>query len=373
MALIAEPCHWYVMPTTCDTQQLHALQSMQYRLMVLPVQGVVPAEVGGQVDNSAWATAQWQPWATRQWQPLQISKAEVSGLNDFGIHADEFAQPNDVAPLEADVLVEELLQLLRETSPTEQWRVVDTFRTWTFRDQSSCRAAQSVLEQVSVAQAALLASSLKGHVRRAARSKFANFVLQRVIEILPTDQCIFVVEELLGYADTTARNQHGCRILCRLLEHLAPGCQSAALSEELLLKARELCSHMYGTHVIRHLLEYGSPQQKQKLAATAILPCIHKHAGHKLGSHVVEQALRHCSQEDQLEIAGALTRDKKQFMVVANSNFGIHVVKLMLTMSPDVKQMTTDTVKSLEPELRRTKNGKDILQALTVCHESTLA
>jgi len=59
-----------------------------------------------------------------------------------------------------------------------QWSVLARFQHLAFANQMSSRAAQLALENASASNAALLASSFQGHVRRAAQSKHANYVVE---------------------------------------------------------------------------------------------------------------------------------------------------------------------------------------------------
>ena len=62
-------------------------------------------------------------------------------------------------------------------------------------------------------------NELRGHVLQMMESPHANFVLQKVIEVLPANATCFVTEELATRAAEAARHRFGCRILCRLIEH----------------------------------------------------------------------------------------------------------------------------------------------------------
>lgn len=120
----------------------------------------------------------------------------------------------------------------------------------------------------------------------------------------------FLVEELLGVVDETARHRFGCRLLCRILEHMSAGDKATRdLLDEVLVNVGELCSHTFGSYVVRHILEFGLPEHKHRVAS-ALLPQAKWHAKHRLGSHVVEAALRSCSQEDQIAIVKALLADQ---------------------------------------------------------------
>lgn len=272
----------------------------------------------------------------------------------------------DAEGVQARAIADDLLLQLRtsELVNKQQDDPVSRFLSLSFASKVSCRAAQLVLEEASSADATQLAWGLQGHVRRAVQSKFANYVLQKIVEILPIARLAFVVEELQGFANGAARHRFGCRILCRILEHTTPGDRTTdTLIEELLAKADELCSHAFGSYVIRHILEFGLPEHKHRVTV-ALLPRAAVHAKHKLGSHVVEAALQACSQRDQLALVHALLSDTEELKAVASNVSGRHVVLRLLSMGPEIRQGSVEALLRIEPQLRASKGSKDVLQAL---------
>eukprot|EP00929_Paragymnodinium_shiwhaense_P115253 TRINITY_DN83_c0_g3_i1.p1 TRINITY_DN83_c0_g3~~TRINITY_DN83_c0_g3_i1.p1 ORF type:complete len:482 (+),score=100.41 TRINITY_DN83_c0_g3_i1:95-1540(+) len=134
-------------------------------------------------------------------------------------------------------------------------------------DNQGCRVLQLAIERGSLADVAVLLKELHGCVLRAAASPHGNFVLQKVVEVMPAAASRFIAEELCGQAAETACGKFGCRILCRLLEHSAGEERTVQLIEEVLLKAGELVRHEFGHHVIESILEHGMDRHKQLLMA----------------------------------------------------------------------------------------------------------
>jgi len=181
----------------------------------------------------------------------------------------------------------------------EKQSALADFERLAFASNLSCRAAQMVLDQASVNDAAAFAAGLRGRVRSAVQSKHANHVVQKIIEVMPVSHASFVVDELKGVGQEVARHAFGCRVLCRILEHLSPSDSSTLeFIEEVLADLDELCNHSFGSFVVRHLLEFGLPEHRHRVV-TAIQKDLAGYAKHKFGSHVVESALRHASPEDQ--------------------------------------------------------------------------
>merc|ERR1719265_2384979 len=184
-----------------------------------------------------------------------------------------------------------------------------------FRTKISCRAAQIALEKASAHDAAALALGMRGHVRSAVQSKYANYVIQKILETLPVARSSFIVEELLGSGAVVSRHRFGCRILCRILEHdsLTEGATAQLLDEILDSGTEDLCNHAFGSYVVRHLLEFGLPEHRRKIA-TVLSSDVMGYSKQRQSSHVVEAALKYCSAEDQRMLAEQLMSRRDQLM-----------------------------------------------------------
>merc|ERR1711865_260821 len=221
-----------------------------------------------------------------------------------------------------------------------------------------------ILDEASVIDAAAFAAGLRGHVRSAVQSKHANHVVQKIIEVMPVSHASFVVDELKGVGQEVARHCFGCRVLCRILEHLSPNDSSTLeLIEEVLADLDELCNHSFGSFVVRHLLEFGLPEHRHRVV-TAIQKDLAGYSKHKFGSHVVESALRHASPEDQQMLARELLENREHLMVLAANQFGRHVVRALLAMPGGIKKEVVATMLPMEDRLKSSRYGKSVLQAL---------
>jgi len=159
----------------------------------------------------------------------------------------------------------------------------DAFASLAF-DVQGCRVAQEALELACGDVKVKLALKLRGQIMEAIGSPFANYVVQKTIEVLPALNVQFIVDELAGSVVTVARHSYGVRVLCRLLEHCPP-----PMIEELVFKLTEnadhLCRHKFGTYVVHHILEYGTSEQCRvvmKALAANVLKLVEKRPGCEL-------------------------------------------------------------------------------------------
>jgi hypothetical protein len=269
----------------------------------------------------------------------------------------------DLDAAQAREMANDLLEKLQLGGRARQLAVA-SFEKLSFTNTTTSRAAQIALKEASSADAVALAKALRNCVRNAVQSKHANYVIQQITEIMPAGHAKFIVEELKGFGRDVARHRFGCRVLCRILEHLAPQDDGALkLVDEALEDTQDLCSHEFGSFVARHLLEFGTPQHKHRVAS-ALGSDLYQYSKHKLGSHVVESALRLCSPEDQRALARQLMSDPQQLLSVAANQYGRHVVRALLGMTGESRKEAVGILLPMEQKLKSLRYGKSVLSSL---------
>jgi len=201
-------------------------------------------------------------------------------------------------------------------------------------DPTGCRVLQRALRDGDKRVASGLVAELHGSVRQLIASAHGNYVVQAVVEVMPTALAAFVSDELKGAGAETARHKYGCRIMCRLVEHSAADASTIALIDETLQEAKELCRHTYGHHVMESILEHGLPAHKEQVvdALEAVLQVI---ATNKNGTYVIAAALRHGSAADQAKLASSLLTLPLGLLDLAEDKYGMHVVRALLRMTGD--------------------------------------
>ncbi|CAE7242467.1 pum2, partial [Symbiodinium microadriaticum] len=199
------------------------------------------------------------------------------------------------------------------------------------RDANGCRVVQLAMEKASNGVAKDLAAELHGHVREAAVSPHANYVVQKVITQLSPATSAFIAEELSGNAARFARHRFGCRIICRLLEHCSSQEGTLRLIDEVLedpAEALDLCRHNFGHHVVQSILEHGDVRYKE-LIAEVLGHDLLANASHRSASYVVESALSHCSEKDQQALLQQLSHPN-MVAELAQARYGFYVAKTLL-------------------------------------------
>mmetsp|Transcript_36814 Transcript_36814/g.83297 ORF Transcript_36814/g.83297 Transcript_36814/m.83297 type:complete len:413 (+) Transcript_36814:62-1300(+) len=235
-------------------------------------------------------------------------------------------------------------------------------------DAAGCRAVQQALHVVDRKIAVDLAAELRGHVCEAIRSPHANYVIQKVIEVLPMAQASFVADELRGMGVEVARHRYGCRILCRLLEHSASDAGPVALIDEVLGEVSGLCRHSFGHYVIQSVLEHGSPEQRQQIAA-ALRGELSRSVQNRNACYVIENALSYCSVEDrQALVEGLLNGGPGRLAALAQHQFGSHVVRALLRLPGEGAQVALGQLQAVSGQLQTTKYGRRLLEDFSLAH-----
>lgn len=233
-------------------------------------------------------------------------------------------------------------------------------------EPQGCRLVQDALWMADRQTALALVEELHGSVRSAIQSPYANFVIQKVIEVMPTSHFRFILEELRGDAPATARHRYGCRILCRLLEYAPSEDGLMVLIDEILAEAGVLCFHFFGHHVLQHILEHGSEEQRHRVTM-AICANMRRCAQDPHGSFLVEAAMRHCSFDDHRALARCLLGDDpERFLTLTSSRFGSHVVRAFLRLPCDASQQAYSLLREHAAQLASTKFGRHVLEDMHI-------
>jgi len=236
-----------------------------------------------------------------------------------------------------------------------------------------CRVVQVAIEVANQQEAAALCSELTGCVRKAVRCPHANYIIQKIVQVLPPSHVSFIVKELIGVGREMARHSYGCRVLCRLLEHHSCaehiGGDAAPLIDEVVKDASELCRHSFGHHVIQSIVEHGTSQHRESIIAV-LFQDMFQLAGHRSASYVVEKALVFGCFSAQQSLALDLIGNVDHFLALAENQFGCRVIAAVLRISGGVSQMAQVLLKSSEERLQLSKYGRRILEDVKRCSRS---
>lgn len=234
---------------------------------------------------------------------------------------------------------------------------------------AGCRVVQTALDLVDRRTAAELVGDLRGHVAEAIRSPHANYVVQKVAEVLAPSEVPFIVDEIAKESFDLARHEYGCRVLCRLLENSSGDSRTARLIDEVLANAPQLLRHVFGHHLIERALEHGSPQQQQCIISALkgdFVPSV----WNRYGTYVLEKALLYSSKANREALAwDILAAPARDLSVMAANQYGTLVARALLNMSGDVAQRFRELLCSplAQTQLNKTKYGRRLCVDIQAC------
>jgi len=135
-----------------------------------------------------------------------------------------------------------------------------------------------------------VADKFQGRVWEASLSREANYVVQACIEVLPSKDVEFMIDEMMGHTVAAAQDTYASRVLERLIEHCSDD-QTLELVHELMRSTPALCRHKKGNFILQAILQHGSEEQQSALVTGIIEQGAIDLAKHKIGNNVVVCAL----------------------------------------------------------------------------------
>jgi len=280
----------------------------------------------------------------------------------------ECTAENNVAPTRATGGAATLLDRLQGDA-AERKEALNALRGSVVKHAFSaegCRAVQQALQVADLETASELLAELHGHIRWAAVSPHGNYLVQKIVEVMPPSHGSFVVKELRGVAAELARHRYGCRIFCRLVEHSVGSEDFTELVTELLADALGLSHHQFGHYVMQSVLEHGSQEHRKQLVA-ALCYDVRKSAHHRWANHVIETALSYCAAEEQYSIAlslGTWDEDASDAMVsLAQTQFGSFVIKALIRVPGEPGRAAWAHVQHARSQLEVNWYGKRVLES----------
>lgn len=196
-------------------------------------------------------------------------------------------------------------------------------------DALGCRLVQEALDVADQREAATLAGGLHGGVRALVLSPHGNYVVQKVIQVLPGALASFIPLELFDVASDVARHRYGCRILCRLLEHASSELATVNLIGRALVEVGDLCVHQYGHHVVEAALEHASRQQQARIISVLIAHP-RRYSTHRYAAYVIVKALEYY--HDPVGIAIALGEDAELLSVLSQHRYGHQIFRALVRL-----------------------------------------
>lgn len=179
--------------------------------------------------------------------------------------------------------------------------------------KDGCREAQRILAGLDDAEALSLVGGLRDFVAQAAKSQYANFLLQQVVRRFKPDKISFVIEELRADALRLCNQKCACRVYKCLVPYADESLEVAALFDYLLDDIHWVASGTYGRYVIEEIFKAGPLSMRQRVmsSVTDELPL---YAGIR-SSYIILVITRHGTLEEKQAVQQSVGKFSRELNV----------------------------------------------------------
>lgn len=207
------------------------------------------------------------------------------------------------------------------------------------RDQHGCRLLQRLLGDSNEdgETTRIIMNEIVPHVAELMTDQYANFLIQRLFEIMPQEIRCNVACVAAPKITSIALTQHGTFSVQKLVETIATRKEMDIIRDALSRDVVRLVKDVHGNHVIQKVLQRFSHADKEFIYAAVGSDCV-SIAKNKQGCCVLQRCLEHASQSQRTTLVNKILSCCLQ---IAEDPFGNYVLQYVLE-SKDIK--TTDTI-----------------------------
>merc|ERR1719247_573842 len=190
------------------------------------------------------------------------------------------------------------------------------------------RAVQKLIDAVAATPlVGRLVKALEGAVVALAQDPNGNHVIQRCLEVLPSDTRMFIFRAVADQIVDVASHRHGCRIVQRCIDS-STGADRYCLEGAICNNALTLVQDAFGNYVVQYVLGLNNPQAIS-CVIHAMLGRLNVLSRQKFSSNVVERCLQIASPEDRERMLMELT-DPRGLSELLKDVYGNYVVQSAL-------------------------------------------
>lgn len=197
------------------------------------------------------------------------------------------------------------------------------------KDQHGCRYLQKVLEEKNESDIDMIFSETKSHTTELMTDLFGNYMCQKLLEKVSTDQRTVLVQNASPDLTKIALNQHGTRALQKMIEFAVSKEQVKIIVESLKGDVVRLIQDLNGNHVIQKCLNHLACEDSQFIIDTVSENCITV-GTHRHGCCVLQRCIDHSSEKQRQQL---ITKIIENSFVLVKDPFGNYVIQYVLDLS----------------------------------------
>ncbi|KAF8691219.1 hypothetical protein HU200_040339 [Digitaria exilis] len=240
-----------------------------------------------------------------------------------------------------------------------------------------CRVIQKVFDVAEQDQRLEMAKELSSKVLICVCDKFANYVIQKCMECLPSKNIEFIFQSLRGKVAALSTHAYGWHVVKKMLAYSSHSPEiHHMVTAEIIESAKVLSADQYGNYVVQHLLEHGSPI-KRSMMVTEFVGRIVTMSYNKHASNVIDKCLTFGCDRDRQVITNEIisTGGAEHFddlIMVGVLDMMIHpyaslVIQKMVETAEEQKICMLLGVawsKSNMDNLKRNQHGRHVIAAM---------
>ncbi|KAH9597747.1 Pumilio RNA-binding repeat [Trypanosoma melophagium] len=209
----------------------------------------------------------------------------------------------------------------------------------TAKDQHGCRFLQRLLGEPGGDGeiARVIMNEIVPHVAELMTDQYANFLVQKLFDIMPHDVRYNVARVAAPQITVIALTPHGTFSVQKMVETIATREEMEILREALSKDVVRLVKDAHGNHVIQKVLQRFNHNDKEFIYAAVAADCV-TIAKNKQGCCVLQRCLEHASNSQRTAL---VERILSCCLQIAEDPFGNYVLQYVLD-SKDSK--ATDTI-----------------------------
>lgn len=233
------------------------------------------------------------------------------------------------------------------------------------KDQHGCRFLQKQLDVLGSKAADLIFEETKFHTIELMTDSFGNYLMQKLIERVTTEQRIELAKIASPQFVEIALNPHGTRALQKLIECINTEEEAKIIVESLRDSIVQLSKDLNGNHVVQKCLQKLHPTDFQFIFDATCDNCVDI-ATHRHGCCVLQRCLDHGTKEQCEKLCDKLLSHVDKLTL---DPFGNYVVQYVITKETERDEFdyTHKIVHLLKPkvaELSVHKFGSNVIEKI---------
>jgi len=206
------------------------------------------------------------------------------------------------------------------------------------RDKKGTHSLQAIVAQIdSPDEFALMKNIVSPYVFELSMDPRANYVIQKLINIIPIDSSNFLYQPLFDNFVQVANNSFGLLVLKQMMAKVE---QKEALKSRVVeltsINFEKLIQNPYGNYAIQHIVEYYP--KESLLIMNKIVTKIIPYSSQKISSNVIEKCLTVCDSQFRKRVVDEILKNGRLGDLMKNKYGNFVTLQLLATSATLDKQ-----------------------------------